>query len=48
MDEMWSFVDDKNNKQWVWLAIDAETREIGGYYIGDRQLQGFSQIFKLG
>lgn len=22
MDKLWSFVDDKGNKQWVWLAID--------------------------
>ena len=22
MDELWSFVDDKANKQWVWLAKD--------------------------
>jgi insertion element IS1 protein InsB len=28
MDELWSFVDDKKNTQWFWLAIDAETREI--------------------
>ena len=35
MDELWSFVDDKKNKQWVWLAIDADTREIIGCYIGD-------------
>jgi len=36
MDELWSFVDHKGNKQWVWLAMDAETREILGCYIGDR------------
>ena len=36
MDELWSFVDDKKNKRWVWLAIDADTREIIGCYIGDR------------
>jgi IS1 family transposase len=36
MDELWSFVVDKGNKQWVWLAIDADTREIIGCYIGDR------------
>jgi insertion element IS1 protein InsB len=36
MDELWSFVDNKGNKQWVWLAIDVETREIVGCYIGDR------------
>jgi len=23
MDELWSFVDNKGNQQWVWLALDA-------------------------
>jgi len=36
MDELWWFVDDKGNEQWVWLAIDAQTREIVGVNIGDR------------
>lgn len=36
MDELWSFVDDKGNQQWVWLALDAETREIVGVQIGAR------------
>ena len=35
MDELWSFVDDKDNEQWVWLALDVVTREIVGCYIGD-------------
>jgi IS1 family transposase len=29
-DELWSFVDHKGNKQWVWLALEADTREIVG------------------
>ena len=36
MDELWSFVDDKGNKQWVWLALDVKTREIVGCHVGDR------------
>lgn len=36
MDELWSFVDAKGNKQWVWLALDGVTREIVGGPIGDR------------
>lgn len=36
MDELWSFVDDKGNKQWVWLAIDADIREVIGCHIGNR------------
>lgn len=29
-------MDNKGNKQWVWLALDGETREIVGVYIGPR------------
>ncbi|WP_428843087.1 IS1 family transposase [Sphaerothrix gracilis] len=36
MDELWSFVDNKGNKQWVWLALDAHTREIIGAHVGNR------------
>ena len=36
MDELWSFVDHKGNKQWVWLAMDADTREVIGCHVGDR------------
>ena len=35
-DEMWSFVSSKQNELYIWLAIDRETREIVGCYIGDR------------
>lgn len=34
--EVWSFVDHKGNKQWVWLALDADTQEIVGVDIGAR------------
>jgi insertion element IS1 protein InsB len=39
-DEMWSFVGDKGNKQWIWLAKDIETREIVGGYVGSRDKKG--------
>ena len=29
-DEVWSFVGNKENKYWIWLAIDRETRQIVG------------------
>ena len=28
MDELWSFVYDKGNEQWVWLVLDVVTRKI--------------------
>jgi IS1 family transposase len=37
MDELWSFVDNKGNKQWVWLAMDAKTREVIGCSGGDNE-----------
>ncbi|NJM58434.1 MAG: IS1 family transposase [Synechococcales cyanobacterium RU_4_20] len=36
IDELWPFVDDKGNKQWVWLALDVSRREVIGCHIGDR------------
>lgn len=39
-DELWSFVDKKGNKQWVWLALDADTREIVGVHIGGLAKRG--------
>jgi IS1 family transposase len=46
MDELSSFVDNKGNKQWVWLAIDAETREIVGCYIGDRSGESAQKLWE--
>ncbi len=39
-DEMWSFVQNKKNKQWIWLAIDRETKEIVGLFVGSRSEAG--------
>jgi IS1 family transposase len=35
-DELWWFVGHKGNKQWVWLDIDRDTREIVGVAKGAR------------
>ncbi len=39
-DQMWSFVGNKSNKQWIWLALDVKTREIVGVHVGDRSRNG--------
>jgi insertion element IS1 protein InsB len=39
-DESWSFVGSKADEQWVWLAIDLETRLIVGRYVGPRDKTG--------
>jgi IS1 family transposase/transposase-like protein len=44
-DEAWSFVGNKDNKQWVWLAIDRDTREIVGGYIGKRDAEAAKALW---
>ncbi|MGF1601163.1 MAG: IS1 family transposase [Thermosynechococcaceae cyanobacterium] len=46
MDELWSFVDHKGNKQWVWLALDANTREVIGCHIGDRSRESAQALWQ--
>jgi insertion element IS1 protein InsB len=35
-DELWSFVGSKQDVWWVWVALDAETRQIVAMVVGDR------------
>lgn len=43
---MWSFVGCKDNKQWVWLAIDADSQEIVRIFAGDRPRQSAKQLLQ--
>jgi IS1 family transposase/transposase-like protein len=45
-DEMWSFVGKRKNKQWVWLAIDRDTREVVGVHVGNRDAFGAQALWK--
>ena len=33
---MWSFVQQKANKPWIWIAMDAATRQVMAFHVGDR------------
>jgi len=35
----------KNDKQWIWLAIDHDTRKIIGVHIGDRRADGVQSLW---
>ncbi len=39
-DEMWSFVNNKDNKVWIWLAKDTDTKKIVGFHAGNRDSKG--------
>ena len=43
---MWSFVGDKGNKQWIWLAIDKSTKEIVGVFVGKRSSVGAQGLWR--
>lgn len=45
LDEMWSFVSTKENKQWLWLAIDRHAKKIVGWHIGKRGEDDAKQLW---
>ena len=45
-DELWSFVGKKGNKQWVWLAIEVDSREMVGVYVGDRTRESAQALWR--
>ena len=44
-DEMWSFVMKKANKQWIWIAMDAKTRQIIAFHVGDRSRDSARELW---
>jgi len=45
VDELWSFVGRKANRQWVWIAMDALTRQIIAFHVGDRSRQSAQALW---
>jgi insertion element IS1 protein InsB len=45
-DELWSFVGYKDNQQWVWIAIDAETRQVIAFHVGDRSRRSARRLWE--
>ena len=44
-DEMWSFVQKRANTQWIWIAMDAKTRQIIAFGVGDRSRDTAKQLW---
>jgi insertion element IS1 protein InsB len=36
-DALWSFVGEKANRQWIWIAMDVQTRQVIAFHVGDRR-----------
>jgi insertion element IS1 protein InsB len=43
--ELWGFVTKKANKQWVWIAMDKQTRQILAFHVGDRSHESAKQLW---
>jgi insertion element IS1 protein InsB len=46
LDELWSFVGKKANRQWVWIALDATTRQVLAFHVGDRSGQSATALWE--
>src|SRR5262249_3888324 len=46
LDELWSFVGKKANRHWVWIAMDATTRQVIAFHVGDRSGQSAPALWK--
>jgi insertion element IS1 protein InsB len=44
-DELWSFVGKKANKQWLWMAMDAKTRQVIAFHVGDRSRESANELW---
>ena len=43
--EMWSFVTKKANKQWIWIAMDATTRQVIAFHVGNRSRDSAKELW---
>jgi len=44
-DEMASFVHKKANKPWIWIAMDAKTRQVIAFHVGDRSRKSAKRLW---
>jgi insertion element IS1 protein InsB len=46
VDELWSFVQSRANKQWLWLAFDKESRQVVAFFVGDRSRESARRLWR--
>jgi IS1 family transposase len=46
LDEMWTFVGKKSNKQWLWLALNPINRQIIAFHVGGRSGKDAQHFYK--
>jgi IS1 family transposase len=46
VDEMWSFVGKKTNQQWLWIALETQTRQVLAFHVDDRSRQSIEALWE--
>lgn len=46
LDEMWSFVQKKKQKVWIWLALNPYNRQIIGWHLGGRSKEDAEKLWE--
>jgi insertion element IS1 protein InsB len=46
VDELWSFVRRRADKQWLWLAFDKESRQVLAFFVGDRSRESARELWR--
>lgn len=46
-DEIWSFVGNKRNRVWIWLALDTKTKQVIACHIGGRDKKDAKILWEL-
>lgn len=46
LDELWSFVANTEQKVWVWMALERQTRRIVGLAFGDRSAETCRELWR--
>jgi IS1 family transposase/DNA-directed RNA polymerase subunit RPC12/RpoP len=46
LDELWSFVGNKKQKRWLWIALNRRTRQVVAFVIGDRSAQTCRKLWQ--
>ncbi|MDT5271555.1 MAG: insertion element protein InsB, partial [Acidobacteriota bacterium] len=45
VDEWWSFIHRRADKQWLWLAFDKESRQVLAFFVGDRSRESARKLW---
>jgi IS1 family transposase len=44
-DEMWSFVQSKAQRIWIWIALCRRTKQVVAYHLGNRDKKSFYEFY---